>query len=305
LRPDGPALLEVACVVTFGVPAILVLRNVWHARREVAIGHLPPSLWNWRLSIASTLLCALAFNVVFLIQELALVVSKALTPGLHPILYHNNHNWTGDNPIARLEQGSGALATVILGLGAVWWLRARNSGSTSWRLFAIWIAFHGLFAALPQVIIGAALPQNDVGMAMEYLRLGRVALIVAVLAALAAIAAAGSWLARPFVALASDPAQVDSAAQRARFVFRAATLPAFASLPLIIAFRVPGEVVQVAIVPVAITCIGIVWVQAAAWLVPVPTHLFGREAPLVRAPLVMLIIFWLFFQLVLRPGIAF
>jgi hypothetical protein len=39
-----------------------------------------------RLTLSSALLYSLAFNLTFFIQELLLVVPKALTPGLHPTL---------------------------------------------------------------------------------------------------------------------------------------------------------------------------------------------------------------------------
>jgi hypothetical protein len=56
------------------------------------------------------LLYTLAFNLTFFIQELFLVVPKALTPGLRPTLFHNNHLWQGEHPLASLFQGTGALA---------------------------------------------------------------------------------------------------------------------------------------------------------------------------------------------------
>ncbi len=37
--------------------------------------------WDWKLTLASALLYALAFNLVFFVQELFLVLPKALTPG--------------------------------------------------------------------------------------------------------------------------------------------------------------------------------------------------------------------------------
>ena len=81
-----------------------------------------------RLPTGSILLCALAFNLTFLWQELWLVIPKALTPGLHPILYHNNHNWTGDSPRVDLLQGTGALATLVSGLSSLedWSARAAH-----------------------------------------------------------------------------------------------------------------------------------------------------------------------------------
>ena len=53
---------------------------------------------GFRRVVASALLCALAFNLTFFWQELWLVIPKALTPGLHPILFHNDHDWTGSAP---------------------------------------------------------------------------------------------------------------------------------------------------------------------------------------------------------------
>ena len=70
---------------------------------------------RWRQTIGSALLYTLAFNLTFFIQELFLVVPKVLTPGLRPTLYHNNHLWLGENPLARLFQGTGALAIFISG----------------------------------------------------------------------------------------------------------------------------------------------------------------------------------------------
>lgn len=46
----------------------------------------------WALVVNSAVLYALAYNLTFLLQELSLVVPKAIC-GLKPILYHNNHRW--------------------------------------------------------------------------------------------------------------------------------------------------------------------------------------------------------------------
>jgi hypothetical protein len=62
-----------------------------------------------RRALSSALLHTLAFNLTFFVQELFLVVPKALTPGLHPTLFHNNHHWEGTSPLAAL----GALLLVF------------------------------------------------------------------------------------------------------------------------------------------------------------------------------------------------
>ena len=40
--------------------------------------------------------------------------AKAMTPGLHPVLYHNDHEWTGPSPCVELLQGVGAIATISI-----------------------------------------------------------------------------------------------------------------------------------------------------------------------------------------------
>src|SRR5882757_10732819 len=103
------------------------------------------SRWNWKLSVASALLFALAFNLVFFIQELFLVLPKAFTPGLRPTLFHNNHTWEGDNPLAKLFQGTGALATFITASACAVLLSRGWGRSATARLFLIWVVYNGFF----------------------------------------------------------------------------------------------------------------------------------------------------------------
>jgi hypothetical protein len=123
---------------------------------------------RWRQTIGSALLYTLAFNLTFFIQELFLVVPKALTPGLRPTLYHNNHLWLGENPLAHLLQGTGALAIFISAILCTLLLKGDRIRSTTVRLFLLWMAFSGFFQALPQVVIGAFVDNNHVGMALNY-----------------------------------------------------------------------------------------------------------------------------------------
>jgi hypothetical protein len=95
--------------------------------------------WNWNLVINSALLYALAFNVTFFIQEFFLVLPKALTPGLRPTLFHNNHGWEGENPLASLFQGTGALAILLTGVACALFLRCASRRSTTVRLALIWM----------------------------------------------------------------------------------------------------------------------------------------------------------------------
>jgi hypothetical protein len=297
--------IAVALVLVTG-PLLLGLTGLIRARGESA-GAVPEPVkpWNWTLTVNSALLYALAFNLTFFMQELFLVLPKALTPGLRPTLFHNNHSWEGENPLASLFQGTGALAILLTGVACALLLRRGLGRSSTVRLFFIWMTYNGFFQALPQVVIGAISPRNDVGMAMNYLRLVTTAKTVAALVALCAIPAAALWLLRPLLGLAEDPACIASARARTRFVFRVASLPALSAILLIIPFRVPRELVEVVILPVVVTVIGIAWLQAGAWRVSGVTTVGGSSVGSIAYPLGALLILLVLFQLLLRQGVHF
>lgn len=170
---QGANIIGIAvAVVLIAGPLLLGLGGLIRARRA-PVDDAPDAAtpWNWKLMIISTLLYAFAFNLTFFIQELFLVLPKALTPGLSPTLFHNNHSWEGEHPLASLFQGTGALAIFLTGVVCALLLLRGPGRSTTVRLFLIWMAYGGFFQALPQVVIGAISPRSDVGMAMDYLRL--------------------------------------------------------------------------------------------------------------------------------------
>src|SRR5258708_25965187 len=146
--------IAVLSVLVIG-PLLLGLMGLFRARRASGEGLQLARPWDWNLSIASMLLYALAFNLTFIIQELFLVIPKALTPGLRPILFHNNHTWAGENPLASLFQGTGALAIFVTGLICALLVRHRPARSAGARLFLIWMAYNGFLQSLPQVVIGS------------------------------------------------------------------------------------------------------------------------------------------------------
>jgi hypothetical protein len=247
---------------------------------------------RWRLPTCSALLYTLAFNLTFFIQELFLVVPKALTPGLRPTLFHNNHSWQGDHPLANLFQGTGALAIFVSGIVCLLLLRGGRIRSTTLRLFVIWMAFHGCFQALPQVVMGAVLPGNDVGMAMDYLHMSAAAKWLAAFVALAAIAPIAARLARYLLALTPS-------------LLRIATVPALTAIPLIILFRVPRETIEVVLPPVLVTIVGLTAIHIAALRVRNVSATGDASSVSIAFPLVAVGALLLVFQLVLRPGIAF
>lgn len=260
---------------------------------------------GWRFAIASALLYTLAFNLTFFIQELFLVVPKAFVPALQPTLFHNNHLWLGHHPLENLFQGTGALATFISGVVCILLLRAGRVRSTTGRLLLFWMAFSGFFMSLPQVVVGALVPENDVGMAMDYLQMSPAAKAVAAVAALAAIAPISIALSRILFSFAHDPAEVGSGFTRTRFVARVATLPALAAIPLIFAFRVPRNWIEVAIVPVVVTIVGVIAIHSVAWRVQSASATQDARPVSIAYALAAVIVLLLVFQLVLRPGIGF
>jgi hypothetical protein len=279
--------------------------------------------WDWTLVLQSALLCAFAFNLIFFIQELFLVVPKALTPGLRPTLFHNNHHWTGANPLARLFQGTGALATLTTAAACALWLKDRPPRSATVRLFVIWTIFHGSFEALPQFVIGAFLPQNDVGMALDYLGLSQAAKWVVASLAVVTMVMIARALSHPFLDLDASTAQLATPGGRSGVMFRVATVPALIALVLVVPFRVPGTADQVFLAPAIMITVGILCLQGTAGFASnrsagegIPRSARGATRGNVRSsgaalprstfwPLAALLIQLAIFQLVLRHGIDF
>lgn len=259
------------------------------------IGGVP---WRWGPCVASGLLHALAFNLTFFVQELFLVVPKALTPGLRPTLFHNNHTWEGDNPLAALFQGTGVLAILVSGLLCATAVR-RAHHRPAIALLLIWMAFNGAFQALPQIVIGAMHPGSDVGMAFGYLELGTAARVILAGAALAAMPFVGLWVARQVLAL------LDATTPHAAAIARIVTIPACLAIALIVAFRVPRELVEVLAPPIVVTVVGTGCVQAVSRHVRHVVHRGGFSSISPTGPAIALAVLWLFFHLVLRPGIQF
>jgi hypothetical protein len=301
-------LIGVAVVlVLLAGPALLGLAGLLASRRAPAdAAHSRAIPWNWKLTATSALFYTLAFNVTFFIQELFLVLPKAFTPGLRPTLFHNDHSWQGLNPLASLFQGTGALAIFLSAIACALLLRCAPRRSPTTRLFLFWMTYNGFFQSLPQVIIGAVEPENDVGMAMDFLYLDPTAKTGAALVALAAIPLVGLWLTRSLLSLAEDPASISGARARTRYVFQVAALPALAGILLIIPFRMPRDWIEVVMVPAVVTIVGIAWLQAGAWRVSEVKAGGGSLATRsIAYPLGAVLILLLVFQLLLRPGIHF
>ena len=82
--------------------------------------------WNWRLTISSGLLYALAFNLIFFIQELFLVVPKALTPGLQADALPQQSSLGGRAPAREPVPGHRRAGDLLTGLVFAWLVGARR-----------------------------------------------------------------------------------------------------------------------------------------------------------------------------------
>lgn len=268
------------------------------------IGLLPFAIGYARLSrggaridarslAVSAIVCALAFSLTFFIQELGLVLPKALVPGLDPVLYHNDHDWTGDAPVAELLQGGGAAATLLSGLLFLWLARRIGPARPTWRLFAFWMAFQGLFQSLSQSAVGSLIAGNDVGRALAYLGAGPVAKGALLLLAVAAMAVTGRVLARRYPLGDGNR----HAAGHLLAVLMLAML-------LIIPFRVPREPVEVVLIPLIVHIIGLGWLTLGLATTGRERRTFAA-VPALAGPVAALFALLGTFQLILRPGVAF
>lgn len=285
----------VVLAILFGAPLIIGIAG----RSMQPEATQPAQRLPWRLTALSTLNYTLAFNLTFFLQELFLVVPKALTPGLRPTLYHNNHDWEGSNPIENLFQGTGAAAILISGLLFAW-LAKRGSGRTEGgRLFVLWMAFDGLFMALPQFVIAPLAPDSDTGRAFDYFAMGSGTEMALAGLAVLGVVLAGLFMTRRFLEMPIAPVMPSA------FIFRAAVLPAIAAIPILILFRIPREWSEVIIPTIAVPLVGLSWVQASSWWIKesVPKPPAASRSLLLPALLVVALL--AIFQLILRPGIRF
>jgi len=254
--------------------------------------------------INSAVFFALAFNIIFFLQEVFLVLGKKAI-GLRSFLYHNNHTWEGEHPMASLMQGSGALAIFLIGL--ICWVifqRIRNSGSI-WKLFIMWLAFHGLIQSTPQVIIGYLNPSTDVGDALVgYLELSEPLLIFLSIASAITMASICIWFSRYLLEFAPPHADLNHPKVRIKYVRYIAVGAAIIGSILVIPFRVfpMGQ----AVTPFIVSAFSIPWIWAAAARIRPIRHVPNNINDKVYwSPILFLLALLIFFRLVLAPGVEF
>jgi hypothetical protein len=258
---------------------------------------------GWVVTFNSAVLYALAFNIIFFIQELFLALGKYWL-GLKAVLYHNNHNWFGDHPKEFLAQGYGACSIFIAGIlfGILFFAMKNNR---SWvKLFVFWLAYQGLMQSLPQFGTAAVARDTDTGQAFTYLGWSDITGDILMI---------GSFLLVIIISLYSSglllrmaPAEKNIATRSLRFgySFKMALAAGLIGIVLIFPFRIPP--MGRALAPVLVTLFSVPWIFANAWRVKKVQPVNNEVNEKVLAmPIIMLVILLLIFQFILRPGIVF
>lgn len=253
------------------------------------------------LIINSAVLYALAFNIIFFIQELFLALGKSWL-GLEATLYHNNHNWKGSHPMESLAQGYGAAAIFVTGFICLF-LANRTKQSAHWiHVFLLWLAFQGLAQSIPQFITGKIAPDTDTGQAFTYLGIGEGLGIFISIAGIAVMLYLGVLFSKYLLRLSPSVDRISTAPGRFSYLFRIALLASLAGIILIIPFRIMPW--NRALAPVMVTLISIPMVFAHGWKAKV-TRIINSDVnnKIHLVPIVLLLLLLLIFQFILAPGI--
>ncbi len=283
------------------IPIIWGFYGYFKTRGEKKTTHINTTGDYWPLIINSAVLYALAFNIIFFIQELFLALGKRWL-GLKAYLYHNNHNWEGQHPMDDLAQGYGAVSILVLACICLVIAR-RISMSTHWmQLFFLWMAYQGFAQSIPQFITAGTAPDTDTGQAFAYLGLTQQTGVIISLAGILLMVFICFRFSRWLLQLAPSPAYVASASSRFSYLFRIALLSSLIGVLLITPFRIMPW--SRALLPVFVMLFSIPIVFANAWKAKpaytINNHVNQRVFPI---PVILLLVLLLVFQLVLARGV--
>ena len=198
-----------------------------------------------------------------------------------------------------LLQGTGALATLVSGLVFSAGFSVARRVSFTWRVFLFWMAFQGLYQSLTQIAVGTLLPGNDVGRALGYLHVRAAAKWLLLALAVITMALAGAGFARAYPP--SGEQGSTNFTRRFGQVMLAATMLA---IVLIIPFRLPRDIVEVALIPLFVNFVGVGWLTLGAAIVRRGAAHQGDQRAGVIGPAIALGATFLVFQLILRPGVV-
>jgi hypothetical protein len=238
---DKERLMEISGIlllIGFPVGPILLGIYAWYRTRGPGEGTALPAVPLWPGVLNGSLAFALAFNLIYFVQEFFLAWPKALLPGVEAVVFHNNHNWSGDHPDVVMYQGAGALAIIVLGvlltvIGIVLAKRLKGLHPIWW-----WSAALGLGLGLIQVPIAAMHPDNDVGQAMDFLQWAPMVRDAYALVAVAGAIAFGIYFTKPLLAMAPS-GSVESARARVIYVLKFAIIPLLVGTIIAWANRAP------------------------------------------------------------------
>ena len=254
--------------------------------------------------INSAVLYALAFNLIFFLQELFLVLGKKAI-GLKAILYHNDHNWEGEHPMTLLMQGSGALSIFLIGLICLLIFRLINDSKSIWKLFVLWVAFHGLIQSIPQVMVAYFDSGTDVGEALVgYLQLSQLFLIILAITSMIAIAMISIWFSKQLLQFASKDVDLNNTKEKFKYIRFIAVGAAIMGSILVVPFRILP--MSRAITPFIVMIFSIPWIWSAAAMSKLIIHNSNRiNKKIYWSPIALLILLLIFFRLILAPGLEF
>jgi hypothetical protein len=288
--------------------ALLVLPVAWgiygyfksrSVNKSLSISH--PTISSWPLIINSAVLYALAFNLIFFIQELFLALGKKWL-GLKAFLYHNNHNWEGDHPMERLAQGYGAVAILIVAIICLLIAR-RIKRSSHWiQLFFLWMSFQGFAQSLPQFITAKMAPDTDTGQAFTYLGIGDTAGMIICVAGIGIMLFIGASFSRYLLQLAPSADNTDHPAKRFGYLLKIAVIASLIGIVLIIPFRImPWRQIMA---PIMVTLISVPMIFAHAWKVKNVDRINNDvNKRIFVLPILILVFVFLIFQLILAKGV--
>jgi len=264
----------------------------------------PKDISNYTTMINSAILYALAFNLIFFLQELFLVLGKKAL-GLNAFLYHNNHYWVGEHPMTLLMQGSGALAIFLIGLICLVIFRFILYSKSIWKLFVLWLAFHGLIQSIPQVMVAYFDPGTDVGDAIVgYLNLSQPFLIILAIMSMIAIAMISIWFSRQLLEFVSNDVDLNNPKVKFKYIRFIAVGAAILGSILVVPFRIPP--IGQAITPFIVLIFSIPWIwSAAAMSKPIIRTSNRINEKIYWSPIVLLVLLLIFFRLALAPGLEF
>jgi hypothetical protein len=251
--------------------------------------------------INSAVLYALAFNIIFFIQELFLALGKKWL-GLKAYLYHNNHNWEGQHSMDQLAQGLGAAAIFICAVICLFIAR-RIRLSTHWlQLFFLWMAFQGFAQSLPQFMTASSAPDTDTGQAFSYLAISNSVGLAICVASIILMLLTGIAFSQYLLQLAPAANNTDHPSGRFTYLFRIAVAAAIIGIVFIIPFRIMPW--SRAAAPIFVTLLSVPMVWAHAWkikdVVPINSNVNKK---IFAWPIILLITLLLIFQLILAKGV--